>query len=140
MLSSCRAHLSYSLQTKKPTAAKGGSGTRYVRLPRNELLDLVFAQFATAPYWSLKALQEHVEQPQTYLREILSDVGHLIPRGPYAGMWTLKEEFKGDGGRAKADTGDGVGGGQPGPDMKPDVQAGDSKNDDDDDDEMEIVE
>lgn len=126
------------MQTKKPTAQKGGSGTRYVRLPRNELLDLIFAQFASAPYWTLKALQEHVEQPQTYLREVLSEIGHLIPRGPYAGMWTLKDEFKGDGGRAKA-TPDGPASTGSG-DRKPDVQGASVTHGDDDDDEMEIVE
>lgn len=64
-------------------------------MPRNELLDLIFERFASADYWHLKALNEHVRQPQVYLKEVLGDVAQLVPRGPYNGMWTLRDEFKG---------------------------------------------
>ncbi|KAK4046250.1 hypothetical protein OIV83_006229 [Microbotryomycetes sp. JL201] len=65
------------------------------RMPRNELLDLLFTYFDQAPYWHVKALAEHVKQPQVYLREVLTDVAELVPRGPYNGMWKLKPDYAG---------------------------------------------
>ncbi|KAI5477603.1 hypothetical protein MNV49_006090 [Pseudohyphozyma bogoriensis] len=76
----------------KPTVASTGEG-RAARMPRNELLDLLFTHFENKPYWSVKALTEHVKQPQVYLKEVLADIAILIPRGPYAQMYKLKEEF-----------------------------------------------
>ncbi|GAA5827867.1 hypothetical protein JCM3770_006898 [Rhodotorula araucariae] len=78
-------------------AASGGSlsgAPRQTRLPKNELLDLVFPLFAQAPYWHLRALNDHVHQPQTYLREVLNEIAILVPKGPYAQMWALRPEFK----------------------------------------------
>lgn len=66
-------------------------------MPRNELLDALFKLFESHPYWQLKALTEHVKQPQSYLKEVLAEIAQLLPRGPYVGMWTLKDQFKGEG-------------------------------------------
>ena len=63
-------------------------------MPHNELLDLLISQFSQAPYWSLKSLNEHVKQPQTFLKQTLSEIANLVRNGPYAGMWALKPEFK----------------------------------------------
>ena len=63
-------------------------------MPHNELLDLLISQFSLAPYWSLKSLNEHVKQPQTYLKQTLAEIANLVRNGPYAGMWALKQEFK----------------------------------------------
>lgn len=59
------------------------------------LLDEIFTRFSQAPYWSFRTLNDHLRQPQTYLREVLGEVAHLVPKGPYANMWALKPEFKG---------------------------------------------
>lgn len=73
------------------------------RIPRNELLDMLFTLFESAPYWKIKDLTEHVKQPQVFLKEVLGDIANLVPRGPYLGLWTLKDEFKkgGSGGKGK---------------------------------------
>jgi len=63
-------------------------------MPHNELLDLLISQFSQAPYWSLKSLNEHVKQPQTYLKQTLGEIANLVRNGPYAGMYALKPEFK----------------------------------------------
>lgn len=98
-------------------------------MPRNELLDLLFTHFEQAPYWAIKALSEHVRQPQVYLKEVLGDIAVLVPRGPYQGMWTLKEEYKSGRGAKKEEEGT---------EAKPDVSA-QQQDDDDEEDDMEIV-
>jgi hypothetical protein len=74
-------------------------------MPLNELYDLLFTHFSQSTYWSLKALKEHINQPEVYLRQTLNEIGNLIKAGPYIGMWALKETYKGVGGRQKADAG-----------------------------------
>ncbi|KAI8978392.1 transcription initiation factor IIF, beta subunit-domain-containing protein [Pilobolus umbonatus] len=64
------------------------------RLPRNELMDLLFAAFDKYPYWSFKGIVEHTKQPNQYLKEILSEICILNKRGPYAGNYQLKPEYK----------------------------------------------
>ena len=81
---------------------------RSARIPRNELLDMLFRLFESAQYWKIKDLTEHVKQPQVYLKEVLSDIAQLIPRGPYVGLWTLKDEYKGRG-QAKVEVKEEVG-------------------------------
>lgn len=73
-------------------------------MPRNELLDLLFARFEASQYWTIKALKEHVLQPEVYLKEVLGDVAQLIKRGPYSGMWSLRDEFKNGPSEGKAPT------------------------------------
>ncbi|GAA5824795.1 hypothetical protein JCM11251_005346 [Rhodosporidiobolus azoricus] len=96
------------------TSSRGKAATstaRYARIPKNELLDLLFTHFSTAPYWSLRSLNDHVKQPQVYLKEVLSEIATLVPKGPYAQMYALKPEFKqGDDGGSGASTSAGDGG------------------------------
>jgi transcription initiation factor TFIIF subunit beta len=63
-------------------------------MPRNELMDLLFAAFDKFPYWSFKGIVEHTKQPNQYLKEILAEICILNKRGPYAGNYQLKPEFK----------------------------------------------
>lgn len=81
-------------------------------MPHNELLDLLINQFSQAPYWSLKSLNEHVKQPQTYLKQTLGEIANLVRNGPYSGMYALKPEFKqGQGGHPTQPTGTDAGSG-----------------------------
>lgn len=66
---------------------------KFARMPRNELLDLLFELFDEYPYWSIKGLRGKVQQPEVYLREVLSSVADLHKRGPYNGNWSLKPMF-----------------------------------------------
>lgn len=63
-------------------------------MPRNELMDMLFAAFERYPYWSFKGLLEHTKQPAQYLREILSEICILNKQGPYASNYQLKPEYK----------------------------------------------
>ncbi|KAF9094795.1 hypothetical protein BGX29_002842 [Mortierella sp. GBA35] len=65
------------------------------RMPKNELMDLLFTAFEQYPYWSFKGLVEYVKQPQTYLKEVLSDICNFIKKGPYTAKYQLKPEFAG---------------------------------------------
>ncbi|KAF7727333.1 hypothetical protein EC973_007642 [Apophysomyces ossiformis] len=64
------------------------------RMPRNELMDLLFAAFERYPYWTFRGIVEHTKQPAQYLKEILSDICIHNKRGPYAGNYQLRPEYK----------------------------------------------
>ncbi|KAI8330011.1 transcription initiation factor IIF, beta subunit-domain-containing protein [Choanephora cucurbitarum] len=78
------------ITTKKPKLDK----EKATRMPRNELMDMLFAAFDKFPYWSFKGIVEHTKQPNQYLKEVLSEICILNKRGPYAGNYQLKPEFK----------------------------------------------
>ncbi|PWN35024.1 uncharacterized protein FA14DRAFT_160368 [Meira miltonrushii] len=71
----------------------GTTTERFARLPRNELLDMLFELYDQFPYWSIKGLRSRVQQPEVYLREVLQSIANLHSRGPYAGNWSLKPEY-----------------------------------------------
>lgn len=98
---SCPTH-SQSSQKAKPSASQNAD-LRAARIPQNELIDLLFTHFERSPYWTLKALKEHVRQPETYLKETLLQIAQLLKRGPYVGMWTLLDTFKSGGVKGETD-------------------------------------
>lgn len=67
------------------------------RIPRNQLLDLIFQSFREKPRWGIKALRERTQQPEVYLKEVLSEVAFLNKTGEFASLWELKETFKDEG-------------------------------------------
>ncbi|CEQ43124.1 SPOSA6832_05025 [Sporobolomyces salmonicolor] len=152
-----KARVGAFINTAKPTSATSSSTARFSRIPKNELLDALFTHFGTAQYWTLRSLNDHVKQPQVYLKEVLGEIATLVKNGPYAGMYALKPEYKGGSGVKSlgAAAGDAGGAGlqQGETKVKPDPDAGasagvkleegldeDSEDDDDDDDEgMEVV-
>lgn len=81
-------------QKRKIETRKKAEVIRKERLPRPQLIDLLFNCFRDYEYWTFRALQEHTQQPQQYLREILVEVANIVRRGPYIGKYTLKPEFK----------------------------------------------
>lgn len=89
-------------QKAKPSASQNAD-LRAARIPQNELIDLLFTHFERSPYWTLKALKEHVRQPETYLKETLLQIAQLLKRGPYVGMWTLLDTFKSGGVKGETD-------------------------------------
>ena len=66
---------------------------KFARMPRNELLDLLFTLFDRYKHWSLKRLREETRQPYVYLREVLLTIADQHHNGPYAGSWSLKREY-----------------------------------------------
>ncbi|CDS10000.1 hypothetical protein LRAMOSA02677 [Lichtheimia ramosa] len=72
---------------------KADNKEKATRMPRNELMDVLFVAFDRYPYWSFKGLLEHIRQPSQYLKEVLNDICILNKRGPYAGNYQLKPEY-----------------------------------------------
>ncbi|KAJ7065975.1 transcription initiation factor IIF, beta subunit [Mycena belliarum] len=83
----------------KPKAAKG-QFERMARIPRNQLLDLIFQLFRDTPRWGIKPLRERTQQPEAYLKEVLSEVAFLNKAGEFASLWELKDTFKDAGARS----------------------------------------
>lgn len=80
---------------KRMVAGTGkGTGERNARMDKGELTDRLFALFSDKPYWTMTGLKAHLQQPDTWLREVLSDVAVQNREGRYANMWQLKEDWK----------------------------------------------
>lgn len=67
------------------------------RMPRNQLLDQIFGLFKEIPRWGIKPLRERTQQPEVYLKEVLSEVAFLHRSGEHNGLWELKDNFKEEG-------------------------------------------
>lgn len=67
---------------------------RAIRMPKKDLLDLLFRLFEEYEYWSMKGLKERTRQPESYLKESLESIATLIKKGPYTSKYSLKSEYK----------------------------------------------
>jgi len=81
------------VQKTKQKPAKG-QFERMARMPKNQLLDLLFKLFGEKETWAIKLLREKTQQPETFLKETLSDIAFLHRSGEHNGTWELKENFK----------------------------------------------
>ncbi|KIK77520.1 hypothetical protein PAXRUDRAFT_831362 [Paxillus rubicundulus Ve08.2h10] len=123
------------IKTKQKPAK--GTFERMARMPRNQLLDLLFQLFREQTRWSFKPLRERTQQPEIYLKEVLNDIATLHRSGEFNGMWELSEIFAKEGVKAEN---------VPGPSTlangdiaMEDYDEGDDDDDDDDDDDMEEI-
>ncbi|QLL32215.1 hypothetical protein HG536_0C03840 [Torulaspora globosa] len=73
---------------------KAKSSTKYIRMPKKEILDYLFKLFDEYDYWSLKGLKERTRQPEAHLKDCLDKVATLVKKGPYAFKYTLRPEYK----------------------------------------------
>lgn len=85
---------STSLFLKSSSAAKNKADGRAIRMPKKDLLDLLFRLFEEYEYWSMKGLKERTRQPETYLKESLELIANLIKKGPYTSKYNLKPEYR----------------------------------------------
>ncbi|KAL9714655.1 hypothetical protein Ac2012v2_001314 [Leucoagaricus gongylophorus] len=67
---------------------------RMARIPRNQLLDQLFSHFRDMSHWGLRPLRDKTQQPEAYLKEVLSEIAFLHRSGEHNGMWELKDNFK----------------------------------------------
>jgi transcription initiation factor TFIIF subunit beta len=116
----------------RPKPAKG-TFERMARMPRNQLLDLLFTLFREQPRWSIKPLRERTQQPEAYLKEVLLAIATLNRSGEYNGTWELNDVFAKEGMKSEN---------VPGPSSLPeggDMGMDEYDEDDDEDDDMEEV-
>lgn len=55
-------------------------------------MDKLFTCFNQYKYWSLKALRQHLQQPEAYLKETLERVAILHRSGSFSAHYSLKQE------------------------------------------------
>ncbi|KAI5066414.1 hypothetical protein GOP47_0019038 [Adiantum capillus-veneris] len=78
---------------RKPTVAKAPESKR-IRIERGELEVMVFKLFEQQPYWTLKQLVNETQQPEAFLKEVMSELCIYNKRGPNQGKYELKPEFR----------------------------------------------
>ncbi|PJF19483.1 hypothetical protein PSACC_00218 [Paramicrosporidium saccamoebae] len=67
---------------------------RRERLPKEEVMDMLFRAFERLPHWTFKALVDHTQQPSTYLKDLLAEIAIYNTRGPYKSLYELRPEYK----------------------------------------------
>ncbi len=67
------------------------------RMPRNQLLDMLFGLFREREHWPVRLLRERTQQPEAYLKEVLGDIAFMHRSGEHNGTWELMANFKGEG-------------------------------------------
>jgi len=82
--------------TRTKVKPQKGQYERMARMPRNQLLDALFALFREREQWPIKLLREKTQQPEVYLKEVLSEIATLHRSGEFNGTWELMPSFKGD--------------------------------------------
>ncbi|KAG5461099.1 MAG: transcription initiation factor IIF, beta subunit-domain-containing protein, partial [Olpidium bornovanus] len=87
---------------RKPPTKQQILESKTARMPKNELLDLLFAAFERYQLWSFKGILEYVRQPISYTREVLQEVAVLHKKGEHTGKYELKPEFRKGGAGAAA--------------------------------------
>ncbi|EDK37990.2 hypothetical protein PGUG_02088 [Meyerozyma guilliermondii ATCC 6260] len=83
-----------SVFLKTTTVPRSKIEGRAVRMPRKDLLDLLFRLFEEYEYWSMKGLKERTRQPESFLKECLDSIAILIKKGPYTSKYSLRPEYK----------------------------------------------
>ena len=86
----------FFLQRAKNKPAKG-QHERMTRMPRNQLLDSLFALFREREQWPIKLLREKTQQPEVYLKEVLSEIASCIAVGSSTVLGSSCQTLKGMG-------------------------------------------
>lgn len=79
-----------NLVQKKP---KVPIDQKTTRMPKNELIDLLFGAFERYTYWTLRGLKDYAKQPESYLKDVLNEIAILDKRGSYNNCYHLKPEY-----------------------------------------------
>ena len=63
------------------------------RMDREELKKEIFSLFSEKEYWANKELVAKLDQPENYLKEVLSEMCNYIRSGPKKGCYELKAQY-----------------------------------------------
>eukprot|EP00771_Trimastix_marina_P002611 gnl/Trimastix_PCT/3751.p1 GENE.gnl/Trimastix_PCT/3751~~gnl/Trimastix_PCT/3751.p1 ORF type:complete len:293 (+),score=93.17 gnl/Trimastix_PCT/3751:22-900(+) len=103
--------LSESLPHKRPHSPPHRGKVQKLkrdRLPKEDVQDLIFHAFEQQSHWSLKGLLQKTDQPQAYLKEILSELCVYHKRGDHKAMYELKEMYRTETGPEEGGEGSGM--------------------------------
>ncbi|CAE6435212.1 hypothetical protein ACGC1H_002859 [Rhizoctonia solani] len=93
-IASGAGHLSnFTNMVKQKPKASSGQFERAARIPKNELLDMLFKLFLVQSHWSMKVLRERTKQPLDYLKETLDEIAILHKSGPHTNTWSLQASY-----------------------------------------------
>lgn len=93
-IASGAGHLgNFSNLVKQKPKPPTGQFERAARIPKNELLDMLFKLFLVQSHWSMKVLRERTKQPLDYLKETLDEIAILHKSGPHTNTWSLQASY-----------------------------------------------
>ncbi|KAF8689151.1 Transcription initiation factor IIF, beta subunit, partial [Rhizoctonia solani] len=93
-IASGAGHLgNFSNMVKQKPKPATGQFERAARIPKNELLDMLFKLFMVQSHWSMKVLRERTKQPLDYLKETLEEIAILHKSGPHTNTWSLQASY-----------------------------------------------
>ncbi|MCJ1312866.1 hypothetical protein MMC25_006542 [Agyrium rufum] len=81
------------VKTQVPSKSKQQE-QKALRMPRNELMDLLLKCFNDYAYWGFKELKQRVNQPEAYLKETLEPIAQIVRQGTFTNKWMLKQEIR----------------------------------------------
>ncbi|XP_042421118.1 general transcription factor IIF subunit 2-like [Zingiber officinale] len=87
-----------SSKEKRKLAQSKRQDAKRVRRDKGEMLSILFRLFERQPNWGLKQLVLETNQPQQFLKELLSEICVYNKRGPNQATHELKAEYKNLGG------------------------------------------
>ncbi|CAE6488393.1 Transcription initiation factor IIF subunit beta [Rhizoctonia solani] len=92
-IASGAGHLSNFTNMVKQKPKPSAGFERAARIPKNELLDMLFKLFMLQSHWSMKVLRERTKQPLDYLKETLEEIAILHKSGPHTNTWSLQASY-----------------------------------------------
>ena len=65
-----------------------------VRGDPEKVRTMLFELFSNQRYWKTKALADETSQPESFLNEILQELGDKVASGMHRGHWQLKSQYR----------------------------------------------
>jgi len=87
-----RADKAFENFITKPRTGKQ-KDNKAARMPRNELTDLLHTMFDQYSFWPMRSIKAHTQQPEAYLKEVLSGFADLIKSGSFASCWMRQPAY-----------------------------------------------
>lgn len=77
----------------RPTSKPKTQQNKAARVSRADLIDMLHSCFDEFQYWPMKALKIRTKQPEQFLKEVLTDIAHLVKSGSFASTWQRQAIF-----------------------------------------------
>ncbi|XP_047456709.1 general transcription factor IIF subunit 2-like isoform X2 [Mugil cephalus] len=84
------ANHNFNVEYEKKKKSEG----KMVRAERQVVLDMLFSAFEKHQYYNIKDLVDITQQPVTYLKEIMREIGTYNSKGAHKSTWELKAEYR----------------------------------------------